>query len=78
MSEEPEDTSKLLAHVRERFLESDDLDSPEVRDRILASWRRSQFYGVSVDELVPPYRPETEMDSPLVHAARPVDGHTCA
>jgi transcriptional regulator of acetoin/glycerol metabolism len=61
-----------LAHVRERFLESDDLDSPEVRERILASWRRSQFYGVSVDELAPPYRPETEMDSPLVHAARPV------
>ena len=62
----------VVAQGRERFLESGDLDSPEVRDRILASWRRSQFYGVSVDELAPPYRSETETDSRLVHAARPV------
>jgi transcriptional regulator of acetoin/glycerol metabolism len=72
VSDNSKDTGKPLAHVRERFLESDDLDSPEVRDRILASWRRSQFFGVSVDELAPPYRPDTELDSPLVHAARPV------
>ena len=72
MSDEPKDTAKVLAHARERFLESDDLDSPEVRDRILASWRRSQFFGVSVDDLTPPYRPETEIDSRLVHAAQPV------
>jgi transcriptional regulator of acetoin/glycerol metabolism len=70
--DEPKATGKALAKVRQRFLESDDFDSPEVRERILASWRRSQFYGVSVDELAPPYRPETERDSRLVRAARPV------
>jgi transcriptional regulator of acetoin/glycerol metabolism len=69
---ELQEGGKVVAHLRERFLESDDLDSPEVRKRILASWRRSKFYGVSVDELAPPYRPETERDSRLVHAARPV------
>ncbi|HEY2665720.1 MAG TPA: GAF domain-containing protein, partial [Actinomycetota bacterium] len=66
----------VVARVRERFLESGDLsgdlDRPEVRDRILASWRRSKFYGVSVNELEPPFRSETETDSRLVHAARPV------
>lgn len=72
VSGEPSDTGKVLAHVRERFLGSDDLDPPEVRERILTSWRRSQFYGVPVDELAPPYRPETETDSRLVRAARPV------
>ncbi len=72
MLDQPKDMGKTLSQVRERFLESDDLDSPAVRDRILASWRRSQFFGVSVDELAPPYRPETEIDSRLVHAAQPV------
>src|SRR5207248_222656 len=72
VSDEPEGTGRVVAQVRERFLASDNLDSPEVRERILASWRRSQFYGVSVDELAPPYRPETETDSRLVRAARPV------
>jgi transcriptional regulator of acetoin/glycerol metabolism len=69
---QPKGTGNVAAHVRERFLESDDLDSSGVRERILTSWRRSKFYGVSVDELAPPYRPETDTDSPLIHAARPV------
>jgi transcriptional regulator of acetoin/glycerol metabolism len=72
MSIEPNDKATSVARVRERFLEASDLDRPEVRKKILESWRRSQFYGVSVDELTPPYRAETETDSRLVHAARPV------
>jgi len=72
MSGELKHKATSVARVRERFLESNDLDRPEVRKKILDSWCRSQFYGVSVDELTPPYRPETETDSRLVHAARPV------
>ncbi len=64
-----------IADVRERFLSSDlvePADDSVVRGAIIESWRRSEFWGVSVDELAPPFRADTEMDSRLVHAARPV------
>jgi sigma-54 dependent transcriptional regulator, acetoin dehydrogenase operon transcriptional activator AcoR len=66
------DDGQLVSGARERFLESDPVDGSAVRGTILESWRRSKFWGVPVDELAPPYRPETETDSRLVHAARPV------
>jgi sigma-54 dependent transcriptional regulator, acetoin dehydrogenase operon transcriptional activator AcoR len=72
MSGGPKDDGELVSGARERFLESDPVDCSAVRGTILESWRRSQFWGVPVDELAPPYRPETETDSRLVHAARPV------
>ena len=40
---------RLIARARERFLESGDLGEAAVRDPILTSWRRSQFWGVSVE-----------------------------
>jgi sigma-54 dependent transcriptional regulator, acetoin dehydrogenase operon transcriptional activator AcoR len=72
MSGGPKDDGELVSDAREHFLESAPVDDSAVRGTILDSWRRSQFWGVSVDELAPPYRPETEIDSRLVHAARPV------
>jgi transcriptional regulator of acetoin/glycerol metabolism len=72
MSGGPSDDGELVSGARERFLESDPVDDSAVRGTILESWRRSQFWGVPVDELAPPYRAETEIDSRLVHAARPV------
>src|ERR1700738_5015257 len=72
MSGGPTDDGDLISGAREHFLESDPVDASAVRGTILESWRRSRFWGVPVDELAPPYRPETEVDSRLVHAARPV------
>src|ERR1700730_17255637 len=72
MSVARQNGAELDPATRDRFLESEGVDDPEVRGTILASWRRSQFWGVPVDELTPPFRPETEIDSRLVHAARPV------
>jgi sigma-54 dependent transcriptional regulator, acetoin dehydrogenase operon transcriptional activator AcoR len=72
MSGGRQDNGALVSGARERFLESESVDDAAVRGTILASWRRSQFWGVPVDELTPPYRPDTEIDSRLVHAARPV------
>jgi transcriptional regulator of acetoin/glycerol metabolism len=68
----PPNDGELVSDAREHFLESDPVDETAVRGTILESWRRSQFWGVQVDELTPPYRAETETDSRLVHAARPV------
>jgi transcriptional regulator of acetoin/glycerol metabolism len=72
MAGPPRNDGDLVSDAREQFLESDPVDTTAVRGTILESWRRSQFWGVQVDELTPPYRPETEIDSRLVHAARPV------
>lgn len=60
-----------VAHARERFLARDEPVSP-VRDEILASWKRSVFWGVAPDDLELPYRPDIDFESRLVRAARPV------
>ncbi|MCW2946869.1 MAG: modulated sigma54 specific transcriptional regulator, Fis family [Actinoallomurus sp.] len=60
-----------VARARESFLASDD-QAPQVRDEILASWKRSVFWGVAPDDLELPYRPDLDFDSRLVRAARPV------
>ena len=52
-----------------------DPDSPAhgvVGEQVLASWRRSQLWGVSTDHLDPPYLDQVETDGELVTAARPV------
>jgi transcriptional regulator of acetoin/glycerol metabolism len=61
----------MVARARESFLASDD-KAPKVRQEILASWKRSRFWGVAPDELEMPYRPDLDFDSRLVRAARPV------
>jgi sigma-54 dependent transcriptional regulator, acetoin dehydrogenase operon transcriptional activator AcoR len=60
-----------VARARERFLASSDR-TPQVRDEILASWKRSLFWGVAPDELEMPYRPDLDFDTRLVRAARPI------
>ncbi|MCW2859573.1 MAG: modulated sigma54 specific transcriptional regulator, Fis family [Actinoallomurus sp.] len=61
----------MVARARESFLASDD-KAPKVRQEILASWKRSRFWGVAPDDLEMPYRPDLDFDSRLVRAARPV------
>src|ERR1700737_4331614 len=64
--------AEVIARARERFLESGEPGNASVRDPILASWRRSQFWGVSVEFQELPYQPDIDTDSRLVHAAQPV------
>jgi len=61
-----------LAHAREAFLTSGELDPREVRETILTSWRRSRFLGVAVDQVELPYRADVETDALLLQAAKPV------
>jgi transcriptional regulator of acetoin/glycerol metabolism len=60
-----------VARARESFLASDDR-APKVREEILASWKRSVFWGVAPDDLEMPYRPNLDFDTRLVRAARPI------
>jgi transcriptional regulator of acetoin/glycerol metabolism len=64
-----------LARAREAFLISGGLEAPDVhdvREPILTSWRRSRFWGVTVDQVEPPYRDDIDDENRLVHAAQPV------
>lgn len=80
MGDSGEEFERLVARARQRFLETGGTPAEQlaagghsgVRDAILASWRRSQSLGVDVDQLDPPYRPDVDSDSKLMHAARPV------
>ncbi|HEY3810690.1 MAG TPA: helix-turn-helix domain-containing protein [Acidimicrobiales bacterium] len=64
--------ARLLDRARARFLESGDLGNLAVRDPILTSWRRSQFWGVAVELPELPFQPDIDTDSRVVRAARPV------
>jgi sigma-54 dependent transcriptional regulator, acetoin dehydrogenase operon transcriptional activator AcoR len=64
--------ARIIARARGRFLESGELGDAAVRDPILTSWRRSQFWGVSVDLRELPWQPGIDTDSRLVRAAQPV------
>ncbi|MFI6935339.1 SpoIIE family protein phosphatase [Streptomyces sp. NPDC050287] len=59
------------SRVRERFLEGGPVEGG-VRDLILSSWQRSALLGLSPDQTELPYREDIDLDSRLVHAARPV------
>ncbi|MDQ2726521.1 MAG: Fis family transcriptional regulator [Actinomycetota bacterium] len=66
------DSTGRLGHVKDRVLSSDEPAKHVVRDQIMASWRRSKFWGVSADHLEPPYSDAVELENRLVAAARPV------
>jgi transcriptional regulator of acetoin/glycerol metabolism len=68
----PPDDPQLIARAREHFLEARELDDVPVRDPILTSWRRSQFWGVPVEFRELPYRPDIDTESRLARAAQPV------
>ncbi|GAA0421942.1 hypothetical protein Acor_52040 [Acrocarpospora corrugata] len=60
-----------LAAARERFFAGEDVESG-VRERVLTSWRRSKDVGVAPDRIPTIYHPDIDLDSRLVHAAKPV------
>ncbi len=66
------DRAAGLARAREAFLTSGVPKGADVREVILSSWRRSRFWGVSVDQVDLPYRGELDFDSRLLHASQPV------
>jgi transcriptional regulator of acetoin/glycerol metabolism len=63
---------RRLARARERFLTSEPVGPGQVRDTILASWRRSRECGVAADRLDLCYVRDPDLDTPLTRAALPV------
>jgi len=61
-----------LAHAREAFLTSGELDARAVRETIVTSWRRSRFWGVAANQVELPYRGDLDADARLLRAAEPV------
>lgn len=61
-----------LAQARERFLSAEPIQRGQVRDTILASWRRSREWHVAADRLDLSYVRDPDPDSALTRAALPV------
>jgi sigma-54 dependent transcriptional regulator, acetoin dehydrogenase operon transcriptional activator AcoR len=69
----PERSAAGIVRARTSFLVSEAVTDGEVRDTILASWRRSREWDIPVDDVeLCEYDPEP--DTPLVRAAGPVLG----
>jgi len=61
-----------LARARERFLAAEPVEPGQVRDTILASWRRSREWHVAADRIALSYVRDPDLDTPLTRTARPV------
>ena len=61
-----------LAQARERFLTAEPIEPGEVRDTILASWRRSREWHVAADRIDLSYVRDPDLDTPLTRSALPV------
>ncbi len=61
-----------LAQARERFLTGEPIEPGQVRDTILASWRRSREWHVAADHIDPSYVRDPGLDTPLTRNALPV------
>ena len=61
-----------LARARERFLTAEPVEPGQVRDAILASWRRSREWHVAADRIDLSYVREPDLDTPLTRNALPV------
>src|SRR5437868_14352483 len=61
-----------LARVRERFRTAEPIEPGQVRDTILASWRRSRDRHVAADRIDLSYVRDPDLDTPLTRAALPV------
>jgi len=61
-----------LAQARERFLAAEPIEPGQVRDAILASWRRSREWHVAADRIDLSYVRDPGLDTPLTRAALPV------
>jgi transcriptional regulator of acetoin/glycerol metabolism len=64
-----------LAVNRERFLTSEAVEPHQVREPILASWRRSQHGKVPADHIDLAYIRSPDLDTPLTRSALPVLRH---
>ena len=61
-----------LARARERFLAAEPVEPGQVRDTILASWRRSREWRVAADRIDLSYVRDPDLDTPLTRTALPV------
>ncbi|MEV6231217.1 helix-turn-helix domain-containing protein [Saccharopolyspora shandongensis] len=61
-----------LEAAHDRFFEVGEVSQDAVRRAITESWRRSQAYGVDIDDLRPPYNCDIDVESRLLRAAQPV------
>ena len=61
-----------LAQARERFLTAEPIEPGQVRDLILASWRRSREWHVAADHIDLSYVRDPDLDTPLTRTALPV------
>jgi transcriptional regulator of acetoin/glycerol metabolism len=61
-----------LAQARERFLTAEPIEPDQVRDAILASWRRSRAWKVAADHIDLCYIHDPDLDTPLTRNALPV------
>jgi sigma-54 dependent transcriptional regulator, acetoin dehydrogenase operon transcriptional activator AcoR len=68
--EAAEDTG--LAQARERFLTGELIGPGQVRDVVLASWRRSRRWNVDADHIGLSYVRDPDLDTPLTRNALPV------
>ena len=61
-----------LARAREQFLAAEPVEPGQVRDTILASWRRSRECHVTADRIDLSYVRDPDLDTPLTRTALPV------
>ena len=61
-----------LADTRVRFLTAEPVEPGRVRQRILASWRRSRESNVAADRIHMPYISDPNLETPLSRSAEPV------
>jgi len=61
-----------LAEARERFLTGEPVGLGQVRDTVLASWRRSRAWNVAADHIDLSYVHDPDLDTPLTRSALPV------
>jgi transcriptional regulator of acetoin/glycerol metabolism len=61
-----------LARTRVQFLTEETVEPDRVRQPILASWWRSRQLRVAADRIDLPYIVDQDLDTPLIHAAKPV------
>jgi transcriptional regulator of acetoin/glycerol metabolism len=63
---------RRLARARERFLAGEPIEPGQVRETILASWRRSLQWRVAADRIDLSYVRDPDLDTPLTRTALPV------
>jgi transcriptional regulator of acetoin/glycerol metabolism len=63
---------RRLAQARERFLTGEPIEPGQVRETILASWRRSLQWHVAADRIDLAYVRDPDVDTPLTRTALPV------